>query len=123
VGHDNHLVLEQVGSTVTPKRLNLEFNGVIDAGVSSNVKINGKPAAVATSTASNTPKHELQLQPNQSFPSPPPSNSGTITAGSGTVRINRQPAARAGDPAVSCHDFDGESPMVVVLGKPSVFIG
>lgn len=122
VGNDIHLVLEQVGNVVTQKQLSLEFNGIIDGGVSSSVRVNGKPAAMVKSTATNTPAHETQLAPNQSFPAPP-SNSGKITNGSQTVRINGQPAARAGDPAETCHEFAGPAPTVVVGGLPSVFIG
>jgi uncharacterized Zn-binding protein involved in type VI secretion len=122
VGNDIHLVLEQVGSVITQKQLSLAFDGIIDGSLSSNVKINGKPAATRSSTAGNTPRHETRLQPNQSFPAPP-SNSGKIAGGSGTVRINGQPAARANDAAETCRDFAGASPEVVVIGQPSVFIG
>ncbi|HSQ29832.1 MAG TPA: PAAR domain-containing protein [Gemmatimonadaceae bacterium] len=119
---DNHLIREQVGSVVTQKPLNLHFNGFIDGGLSSNVMINGKPAARMHSTATNNPKHELQLLPNQSFVAPP-SNQGTITDGSGSVRINGQPAARDGDPAETCHDLPGAAGKVVVAGNASVRIG
>ena len=119
---DNHLIREQVGSVVTQKPLNLQFNGVIDGGLSSNVMINGKPAARLHSTATNKPKHELQLLPNQSFVAPP-SNQGTITEGSSSVRINGQPAARDGDPAETCHDLPSAAGKVVVVGTASVRIG
>ncbi|HTJ23199.1 MAG TPA: PAAR domain-containing protein [Gemmatimonadaceae bacterium] len=119
---DNHLIREQVGSVVTQKPLKLRFNGIIDGGLSSNVMINGKPAALMHSTASNSPKHESQLLPNQMFVARP-SNQGTITGGSRSVRINRQPAARDGDPAVTCHDLPGPTGKVVVVGNASVRIG
>ena len=77
------------------------FAGVIDNAVSSNVRINGKAAAVLGSTATNDP-HK---------PTPPgigfvnkPKNLGTIAQGSGSVRINSKPAARDGDPAMTCND-------------------
>ena len=119
---DNHLIREVVGTVVTQKPLNLDFNGIIDGSLSSNVMINGKPAATKRSSATNSPRHELQLLPNQSFVAAP-SNQGTITDGSGSVRINGQPAARDGDPAETCHDLPGATAKVAVAGNASVLIG
>lgn len=95
------------------------FAGVIDDELSSDVRINGKAAAMAGSTASNDP-HK---------PTPPgigfvnrPKNVGTIEQGSGTVRINGMPAARNGDPAMTCND-PADTPAGRVLAFSNVRIG
>ncbi len=54
-------------------------------------------AAMADSTATNTPPHAP-------VPDNPPSNRGTIIQGSATVLINRRAAARDGDTAETCND-------------------
>ena len=55
----------------------------------------GMPAATVGSTAENAPPH-IPVPPGTSFQKPP-SNRGTIQAGSATVMINGKPAARSGD--------------------------
>jgi uncharacterized Zn-binding protein involved in type VI secretion len=96
---DTHLVVTP-DSTV-PKPMTFPFAGPLSGGLSNDVKIMGKPAAVKGSTADNTPPH--QLQPPASFATPP-SNKGTIKSGSQTVTINGKSAARHGDPAETCND-------------------
>lgn len=94
------------------------FNGIIDGGTSSNVKINGLPAATVGSTATNTPPHIPQ---GGTFVNPP-TNQGQISAGSGTVRINKKPAARAGDTALTCND-PTPLPVGTVVATSTVRIG
>jgi uncharacterized Zn-binding protein involved in type VI secretion len=77
------------------------FAGVIDDELSSDVRINGKAAAVVGSTATNEP--HKPTPPGTGFVSKP-KNLGTIVQGSDSVRINSKPAARDGDPAVTCND-------------------
>ena len=62
----------------------------------------GKPAAVVGSTADNTPPH-VPTPPGTVFQTAA-DNKGTIQAGSPTVKINGKPAARDGDPALTCND-------------------
>ncbi len=76
------------------------FYGRLDGNLSNNVMIEGKPAAVKGSTATNTPRH---LPQGGSFVRPP-SNRGEILAGSRSVLINGKPAARNGDQAETCAD-------------------
>jgi uncharacterized Zn-binding protein involved in type VI secretion len=96
----------------------MPFLGEIDDGLSDNVRIMGQPAAVAGSTARNMPPH---VAPGGSFVTPP-SNRGTIQAGSATVRINGKPAARHGDTAMTCND-PVDLPLGSVLAIGSVRIG
>ncbi|GAA4547905.1 PAAR domain-containing protein [Amycolatopsis samaneae] len=94
------------------------FSGIIDAGVSANVRIEGRFAATVGSTATNTPPH---LPQGGTFVKPP-SNRGQITLGSLTVRINGKPAARAGDTALTCND-PVDLPVGTVVAVSTVRIG
>jgi uncharacterized Zn-binding protein involved in type VI secretion len=78
------------------------FSGQLSTGLSSDVKIKGKPAAVVGSGASNTPPH-IAKAPLKFVVEP--TNKGTVTNGSSTVRINGKPAARDADPAQTCDDI------------------
>lgn len=96
------------------------FTGIIDGGLSGDVNICGKPAAVVGSTASNTPSH-VPTPPGSTFQKPP-SNKATIQIGSPTVMINGKPAARNGDVAVTCND-PADLPAGKVIAVCTVFIG
>jgi uncharacterized Zn-binding protein involved in type VI secretion len=93
---DTHLVVPPSG---TPVPTPLPFSGGLDGGLSSDVRITGRPAATVGSTATNSPPH-VAPQPFAK----PPANRGTVLAGSPTVRINGRPAARDGDPVLTCND-------------------
>jgi len=94
------------------------FTGLIDGGLSADVKIMGMAAAVQGSTASNTPPH---APIGGSFVSPP-SNKATIQAGSATVKIDGKPAARNGDMATTCND-PADLPAGSVIAVGTVMIG
>ncbi|MEV6923687.1 PAAR domain-containing protein [Dactylosporangium sp. NPDC051485] len=118
VGMDVHIVLPP--APVPPVALPHPFDGVIQGGVSTNVMIMGKPAAVVGSTATNTPPH-LPTAPGTAFQRPP-SNLSTIKQGSATVKINGKPAARSGDPADTCNDPQ-DVPAGTVVAAGTVMIG
>jgi uncharacterized Zn-binding protein involved in type VI secretion len=94
------------------------FSGIIDGGLSTDVNIMGKPAAVQGSTATNTPAHVPQGGPFQK----PPANKATIQLGSATVLINGKPAARGGDMALTCND-PADMPVGTVMAVGTVLIG
>jgi uncharacterized Zn-binding protein involved in type VI secretion len=94
------------------------FNGIIDGSLSSDVKIQGMPAATLNSTATNTPPHIPQ---GGTFVKPP-SNRATIIKGSATVFINNKPAARSGDTALTCND-PVDAPVGTVVAVGTVNIG
>ena len=106
---DTHIILIPAppGPPV-PTPLPHPFVGIIDGGLSSNVKVQGMPAATVNSTATNTPPHVPQGGPFQK----PPGNKGQIMMGSATVMINGKPAARNGDTAMTCND-----PADLLVGK------
>jgi len=119
---DTHIVMVQDGPARVPKPLPHPFAGNINGGLSTDVNIMGKPAAVVGSTADNTPPH-LPTPPGASFQKPP-SNKAVIQTGSQLVNINRKPAARAGDTALTCNDpADLPVGTVVVVAAGTVNIG
>jgi len=94
------------------------FAGVINGGLSSDVKIMGMPAATMNSTATNTPAH---LPIGGTFVNPP-ANRATIIMGSTTVMINGKWAARNGDTANTCND-PADLPAGSVVAAGTVMIG
>lgn len=116
VAGDMHLI--QPPGPAAPILMPHPFTGVIDGGLSRNVKIMGMPAATQNSTATNTPAH---LPSGGTFVKPP-SNRGTIIRGSSTVLINGKPAARSGDPALTCND-PADLPAGKVVAAGTVLLG
>jgi|SRR5271157_5185326 len=94
------------------------FSGILDDGLSTDVNIMGKPAATVDSTATNTPPH---VAIGGTFVNPP-SNKGKIAKGSTTVFINKKPAARSGDTAMTCND-PNDLPIGTVQAEGTVNIG
>ena len=118
VSTDVHIVMIPSPGGPVPTPLPHPFVGVLDGSLSSDVNVEGKPAAVQGSTASNTPSHIPQGGP---FQTPPP-NKATIQLGSGTVLINGKAAARTGDTALTCHD-PADVPTGTVVAAGTVLIG
>lgn len=121
-GVDIHLVLVPAppGPPV-PTPLPHPFSGTLTSGLSSDVFIDALPAAVLGSVATNSPPH-LPTPPGTSFVIPP-RNQGTVQIGSVTVLINGKPAARAGDPVLTCNDPVDAPAGSIVSGSPTVLIG
>ena len=115
---DIHIIMIPSPTGPVPTPLPHPFMGVLDGGLSSDVLIEGRPAATVGSTATNTPPHIPQGGPFQI----PPTNQGRITTGSGTVLINNKPAARSGDTAMTCND-PVELPVGQVVAVSTVLIG
>ena len=118
VATDTHIIMIPSPSGAIPTPLPHPFMGIINGGLSSDVKIMGMPAATVDSTADNTPPHIPQGGPFQS----PPSNKGTIKLGSMTVKINGKMAARNGDMAETCND-PADLPVGKVIAVGTVMIG
>ena len=115
---DKHIVMIPSPGGPIPTPLPNPFTGMIDGSLSSSVNIQGKPAAVQGSTATNQPSHIPQGGPFQK----PPTNQATIQMGSSTVNINGKPAARNGDTATTCND-PADLPAGTVVAVSTVFIG
>jgi uncharacterized Zn-binding protein involved in type VI secretion len=115
---DTHVVMIPSPGGPIPTPLPHPFTGQLDGSLSSDVNIQGKPAAVQGSAASNVPSHIPQGGPFQM----PPANKATIQLGSGTVLINGKPAARNGDVALTCND-PSDLPVGTVVAVSTVLIG
>ncbi|MDJ0665841.1 MAG: PAAR domain-containing protein [Desulfobacterales bacterium] len=115
---DTHIVMIPSPGGPVPTPLPHPFTGQINDALSSDVNIDGQPAAVQGSKAANMPAHIPQGGPFQS----PPSNQAEIMMGSATVLINGKPAARNGDTAMTCND-PADLPVGTVLAVGTVMIG
>ena len=115
---DLHLVEipTPAGPVVVP--LPFPFSGQLTDGLSKNVNVMGKPAAMQSSWGKNNPKH---VPVGTRFINQP-SNKGTVFIGSMTVKINGKPAARMGDAVNTCND-PSAMPVGKIIASGSVRIG
>lgn len=118
IATDIHIVMIPSPGGPVPTPLPHPFTGTLDGQLSADVNIEGQPAAVKGSTATNQPSHVPQGGPFQS----PPKNRGEVMMGSTTVKINGKPAARNGDPALTCND-PSDLPAGQVIAVGTVMIG
>jgi uncharacterized Zn-binding protein involved in type VI secretion len=120
VAVDTHIVMVPSAGPPVPTPLPHPFAGILNGGLSSDVKIMGMAAATVDSTADNTPPH-VPTPPGTSFQKPP-SNKATVKMGSPTVKINGKMAARNGDMAQTCND-PADLPNGKIIAVGTVFIG
>ena len=118
VATDIHIVMIPTPGGPVPTPLPHPFMGQLDGSLSTDVNIEGKPAAVQGSSATNSPAHIPQGGPFQS----PPKNRGEVLLGSMTVKINGKPAARNGDMAMTCND-PADLPAGQVIAVGTVMVG
>jgi uncharacterized Zn-binding protein involved in type VI secretion len=118
IATDIHIVMIPSPGGPIPTPLPNPFAGQLDGSLVGNVKIEGKPAAVQGSTATNVPSHIPAGGPFQT----PPSNKATVQLGSATVKIGGKPAARNGDIALTCND-PSDLPVGQVVAVSTVLIG
>jgi uncharacterized Zn-binding protein involved in type VI secretion len=101
-----------------PTPLPHPFVGQLMQSLSTDVMIQGMPAATVNSIAMNIPPHIPQGGPFQK----PPMNQGKVMMGSTTVFINKKQAARAGDTVITCND-PVDAPTGSILAVSTVLIG
>ena len=118
VGVDTHIIMVPSPGGPVPTPLLHRFNGILSQSLSTDVFIQGMPAATVNSIAVNTPAHIPQGGAFQK----PPANQGRVTMGSATVFINKKPAARAGDTAMTCND-PTDMPAGKLVAVSTVLIG
>jgi uncharacterized Zn-binding protein involved in type VI secretion len=118
VATDIHIEMIPTPGGPVPTPLPNPFMGMLDGSLSTDVKIQGKPAAVVGSTATNTPAHIPKSGPFQK----PPANKATVQIGSATVRINGKQAARNGDTAITCND-PADLPAGTIIAVSTVMMG
>jgi len=117
-GLDTHIVMIPSPAGPVPTPMPMPFAGQLDGGLASTVSIDDKSAAVKGSTASNQPQHVPAGGPFQT----PPSNQGTVDAGSDTVFFDNQNAARMGDKVKTCND-PSDAPNGLIVATGTVLIG
>ena len=117
-GVDMHIIMVPSPGGPVPTSLPHPFNGILSQSLSTDVFIQGMPAATVNSVAVNTPAHIPQGGPFQK----PPANQGRVIMGSNTVFINGKPAARAGDTAMTCND-PTDIPAGRLVATSTVLIG
>lgn len=118
-GLDIHIIMIPSPAGEIPTPLPHPFMGKITGGVSTNVKINGKPAALAGGEVQNSPSHIAMGPRFQKTPQ----NKGKILIGSPTVKINGKMAARQGDIVMSCNDPADLPTSTIAAGSTNVIIG
>jgi uncharacterized Zn-binding protein involved in type VI secretion len=118
IATDTHILMVPSPGGPVPTPTPMPFNGMLTSGLSTDVFIEGKPAATVDSVAVNQPPHIPAGGPFQK----PPTNQGKILVGSTGVFINGKPAARQGDQAITCND-PADAPIGSVLAVGKVFIG
>ena len=97
-----------------------KFDGTLSGDLSSNVRVQGKAAAMLGGKGSNAQPH-TPIPPGVGYQKPP-ENRGTIIFGSATVRINGKPAARHGDTCLTCND-PADAPIGTIVASGNVRIG
>lgn len=118
IATDIHIVMIPSPGGPVPTPLPNPFTGQLDGALATDVKIEGKAAAVQGSTATNMPSHIPAGGPFQM----PPANKATIQLGSATVLIGGKAAARNGDVALTCND-PSDLPAGTVVAVSTVLIG
>lgn len=119
VATDQHIVLVPTAGGPVPTPLPHALVGMLDGGLSSTVKANGRSVATVDSTATNQPPH-LPTPPGVSFQSPP-ANRGTVSMGSGTVKVGGKAVARTQDVVCTCNDpVDQQIGQIVAVGTVMV---
>lgn len=119
IGVDVHIIMIPSPGGPVPTPIPHPFAGKLDTGLSTDVMIENRAAAVVGSIAHNMPPHIPQGGPFQK----PPQNTGKIEMGSRTVKINNKSAARVTDPATSCNDVGMKMHAKVVVPVSMVLIG
>jgi uncharacterized Zn-binding protein involved in type VI secretion len=119
-GSDVHILLVPSPGGPVPTPTPLPFTGQLMTSLSTDVLINGLPAAVQGSVAQNMPPH---IAPPPATFSKPPTNQGTVVTGSPTVLVNGKPLARLGDPVLTCNDPVDAPVATIAAGSPDVLVG
>lgn len=118
VAVDTHVVMVPSPGGPVPTPTPLPFNGKLSGDLAPSVYVENERAAVKGSTAQNDPAHTA---PSGSFQKPP-SNKATVHEGSATVFFANEPAARMGDPAMTCND-PSDTPGGSVTVSGTVLVG
>jgi hypothetical protein len=120
MGTDIHILMVPSPGGPVPTPTPLPFSGQLVSGLSTDVLINSRPAAVQGSVAQNMPPH---IAPPPATFSKPPTNQGRVIIGSPTVLVNNKPLARLGDQVATCNDPADMPVSAITGGSPDVLVG
>ncbi|MCG8478762.1 MAG: phage baseplate assembly protein V [Spirochaetales bacterium] len=97
------------------------YLGKLTDGLSSDVTVNGKPAATLDSVSTHNPPGHIPMPPGVKFTSTP-SGEGTVSSGTApTVLINGKEAALLGSMVSTCNDpQDQETCTIIAVGASVV---
>ena len=119
VGTDIHILLVPSPGGPVPTPTPLPFAGQLVSALSTDVFVNGLPAATQNSVAQNMPPH---IAPPPATFQKPPTNQGKVVTGSPTVQVNGKPMARLGDPVMTCNDPVDAPTSSITAGSPDVLV-
>jgi uncharacterized Zn-binding protein involved in type VI secretion len=117
--NDTHIVMIPSPGGPVPTPMTLPFAGQLDGELSATVFIDGEPAAVKGSKATNSPPH---VAPGGTFQTPP-SDEATVDDASPKVLLGGKGLARHGDPAKTCNDPTDLPVGQIVVASGSVLVG
>jgi uncharacterized Zn-binding protein involved in type VI secretion len=118
-GIDTHILLVPSPGGPVPTPTPLPYAGQLALSLSTDVLINGRPAATQGSMSQQQPHIP---PPGTSF-SKPPTNLGRVVLGSPTVLVNGKPLARMGDQVATCNDPVDAPTSAITAGSPDVLVG
>jgi len=118
VGTDIHIVMVPTSGGPVPTPRSFPFTGRILTGCSTDVLIEGKPAAIHGSMALNLPPHV----PTGGTFQKPPDNRGSVIATGPLVLVNGKPLAKAGDKVLTCND-PSPAPTGTIVATGQVIVG
>src|SRR5690348_2004976 len=119
VGTDIHILLVPSPGGPVPTPTPLPFSGQLVSALSTDVFVDGLPAATQNSIAQNMPPH---IAPPPSTFQKPPTNQGKVVTGSPMVLVNGKPMARLGDPVMTCNDPVDAPTSSITAGSPDVMV-
>ena len=120
VGTDTHILMVPSPGGPVPTPTPLPYSGQLMSALSTDVYINGLPAATKDSVSQMIPPH---IAPPPTTFQKPPSNQGTVFMASTTVLVNGKGLARVGDQVKTCNDPADLPVSAIAAGSPDVIVG
>lgn len=118
-GVDVHIVMLPSPGGPVPTPVPHPFRGQLVSGLSTDVHVNGRAAAMIGSTVQNSPPHVPSGGPFQR----PPTNTGrVISSRPATVLVNGRPLALLGDTVTTCNDPVDAPTCAITSGSPDVVV-
>ena len=120
LGTDTHILLVPSPGGPVPTPTPLPYSGQLMSALSTDVFINGLPAATKDSVSQMVPPH---IAPPPATFQKPPTNQGKVVLGSATVLVNGKGLARVGDQVRTCNAPTDLPVSAITAGSPDVLAG